>query len=181
MPKFSAYNSLGTTIEESELNVDVKMLVGEKVITSASQQEDFTSLDIDTHGVYVLEMALVNDSGGAIDYYLCVNDDVTATNYYSQSGYDENASTGAVRANTPSIYNLGNNDRGYCHAKIMLVEDYMHAISICNGETGANVVMRHQAVQKVATVTNITKINIRASAANGIGVGSVLRLFKLKK
>jgi len=136
---------------------------------------DINGLDINTHGAYEILFSVKNPTASEAFYYLYVEGDYTATNYYSQYIYAQGTSVTSVRANIPEIIRLSSNNYGSAH--IVLWRDpggYPEWRSDTVRYPGSSVDLVSWAGGKTGTVSNITSIRIASSVANAIGAGSRL-------
>jgi len=152
--------------------------VAEVDVTSAVTSITVTGLDINTHKFYLIIFMVKNPTAGGVWYHLCVEGDTTLTNYYSQYAYWSGTGGGAGRSNDACISSEYAGDEG---GVLILVarspSGYPHAWSFRAQRVGANVSIELYHACKTAAVTNITRIDIVASAAGGIGAGSKLIIY----
>ena len=141
---------------------------------------DFTSLDINTHGCYIILAHLTNPTASNSAYYVYVENDYTATNYYSQYTAGNGTTVGAGRLNSSEIGHLLAGSSGTIVLFIMRDPQGYPRFHSFSNQYGATAVQNvYYAGTKTATVTNITSIRIHAGVAGAIGAGSRLMLFRL--
>lgn len=193
MPTFSSYNALGTTIETGELSdgsvTAVKLADGvasmslvstQTVSGSAVQQVDFSSLDSDTDGKYILYGSINATSGASGRVYIFLNADETITNYYYQGLTANSTTVAGDRQNFPAIGNVAPNDVHYFE---LTFEQIASEHGMWRGtykdkgpsDLGVGVVIG----QTSGTLTNITKISIQTASGTYIDVGSTFSLYKV--
>jgi len=184
MPQYSTYNVLGASIEEDEISsggVSAMRLVATETVSTATDQVDFTGLDIDATGHYILYYKIVNDeasNSSAIN--LCVNDDTTTTNYSSQALSAIGGTAGASSDNNARISQIDAGLENSGKVDICLTsDDYLFALERGSHNHPAATGLVFHLVQSDSTHSNITKINIVSDQSSGIGVGSVLELYKV--
>lgn len=155
-------------------------LVAEDTVSgSAATTVTFTGLDINSDEHYILLYRITNTATGSwISLY--VNNDTTATNYYSQT-VDVNATTfTGSRNNAPYIGNINASDEGVGIVNIFRdVSGYFKFASDVVWHTGASVSNLNFRGSKTATVTNITQLDITASTANALGINSTFKLYRV--
>lgn len=160
--------------------IDFKGLLAEFEVTgSPTTSVNFSGLDINTHKSYRIEVEIVGVSGGGSNIYMFVNGDSTVTNYYMQmTGYN-NTTVSTSRQNHPRIGNIWG--AGVVMQGIVdcsLIGGIFQYRASSNYLTGSTVQGNDTWGNKVATVANITSIQIVSSSANNIGVGSKIRIYR---
>ena len=163
----------------SAKGVDFKGLLAEFEVTgSPTTTINITGLDINAHKSYRIEVEIVGVSGG-VNIYMFINGDNTVANYYMQmTGYN-NTTVSTSRQNQPRIGNIGG--AGVVMQGIVdcsLIGGIFHYRASSNYLTGSTVQGNDIWGNKVATVANITSIQIVSSTANHIGVGSKIRIYR---
>lgn len=155
-------------------------LVEENNISSAVQAYDFTGLDGDTEGTYILEIRVVNDNGGTASYAIRLNQ----ANWAGRRQYHNasNTSVAAGRDTTIYLYSAVANGTTTIiqHFPAMKSGEVRQSIGRGANDAGASMASMTNTfdITTPSTATNITAIGIGANVASGIGVGSVLRLWK---
>jgi hypothetical protein len=145
-------------------------------VTSVTTNGEVT-LDGNTHGGYVLEFYLVEN--GASDYDLFYNNDTTAGNYYRDVLYANSAvtPTRSYAGDAKLILGQGNTTLHQVNGHIGRHPSGMPMTCVQYGsDTNTLVGMVHH--RYYSTITNLTRIDIVASVASGIGVNSRFRLWR---
>ena len=156
--------------------------VSEVNVSSDCTYVDFTGLDGNSVWFYVLHGTMKNPTGSAEEYYLYVNGDTTDTNYYLQylDVYGTTVSANLVNsppmayapsgASTLSVVHITKSPTGY-------FQYVAH-----EGRHQSNVFLNLRAgIKANATISNITSLRVQAQQSNGIGAGSKLILFKVRR
>ncbi len=161
-------------------------VVADTLIGANVAQVDFASLTGDAETAYKLVLMLVNRSGGTLDYELRFNDD-TGANYAWQ--HMEAESTTIIAATASPVDSIILSDVGTSAGE----QPHIFEITIMPEDTTAANQRRTCLFQSynsgdqevvngggrwLGSGAEITKINILASAANGIGIDSRLLLLK---
>ena len=168
----------GTGADPTEIPDPGWRVLAEVTPTVAVDYVDFTGLDINTDKFFLLLLTIKNPLAVSCDYYLFVEGDTVAANYYFQWVQADGATLAAGRANSAAICGIGvAGERVLGWAWITRDPDgYAKARGNECRETGLNVQFVDIAWSKVATVTNITSLRVAAAVAGGIGIGSKLVL-----
>ena len=156
-------------------------IVADITVSADCDYVDFTGLDGDSAGAYILYMTIVNPTAAneAIDCY--ANGDYTAADYYSQLLSAYNTTVAASRYNDPRISTVDTSERAFIKVTAMRgASNYFRFISEANRYTGSAQQLSLFDGSSTGTITNITSLRI-AAATGGIGVGSRLILTKVKK
>lgn len=156
-------------------------LVEERIITTASQTEDFTGLDGDADGCYILEGRLVNDAGSGSNYSPRMNGSATAQNRQILSV--ESTSVGGGADTSGTFCGASSGAVTTFRAEIPVTKTGYQRNMLCNAahlSSGSLAIfLSYLTITTPSNATNITSIGIGASVADGIGVGSVIRLWKV--
>jgi len=140
---------------------------------------DFTGLDINADGIYVLYSTVGNPLTVGCIYYCFVEGDYTLTNYYNQYIYAYGTSLSANRINNPAIfYNFAGEGISVITYILRDLDGYFRFISFIPRRSGGAIEQLIRMGCKTATVTNITSIRIQASQSGGIKAGSRFTLCK---
>lgn len=153
-------------------------LVETITLGAAGTTFDFTGLDINSDGQYLLKLSLENNTavGGGIKIY--TNNDTTDTNYYGQRLMGTETTVATSNFNSSPI--------GQIDASAILSEDIdiIRTISgyfVAKGFyfSGGTTTMRFgfRGVKKTATVANITQLTLVSLVE--LKIGSKVSLFKL--
>ena len=139
---------------------------------------------IDKDSEYLLVSDISNPAGATAGqaHNLFVNDNTTSSNYNSQLIGASGSNAVAFRENSAIFQLSRNGERGitYSHIKLSNIGAYTSQnYGIDRAET-SNIQIRNYFTSSTAeNITSITKLNIVASATNGIGAGSRFTLYKL--
>lgn len=155
-------------------------LVYETEVTGAAVTSiDVTGLDINTDKGYVLKIDGLNSNAGASDYYLYANNDTTQTNYTTQDLDASATSVSGARAST-NIFAEAISASANFYSKIDITNGFSvfsyEADTIRSKGTGLSI--QNRIVSKNATTTNITQLTITASVADGLGIGTTVRIYR---
>lgn len=149
------------------------------VAGAAVQQVDITGLDLDTDKYYLIVVKIDNTTVAERSYTLYANADTTAGNYYDQY---LNAIAGAVTAARANDGLMGACDANTCGFFIIHMlrdqDNYPRAFIFSNSFAAASVRFQNSAWIHNDT-TNVTQINLKGSAADSIGIGSRITIFKM--
>lgn len=179
--------SEGTNTDTEVKNaVDVSSNVMEKVsevnVSSDCTYVDFTGLDGDDEQPYLIYCNIKNPTTGAVGYNLFVNGDTIETNYYYQQILIDGTNSSPARGNHARILSVPASQAGFAEATILKdVNGYYRAISSQSRDVGSNVKLMLGTVCKTGTITNITSLRLSATATGGIGAGSRITLFKVRR
>lgn len=159
--------------------------LGEVVVTSATTDIDFTGLDLETDGRYMLVASHVPNAAGAQTVRLYYNGDTTTANYYrafmGSDGANPAYGGGGVEA---EIYASGDTSTPYhALAEVILSKaagHRAHAISRVARytSTGSFGVLNYSHV-RFSSTDNVTSLKLRNSVTNGFGVGTRVALYRL--
>jgi len=156
-------------------------IISEITISSNCDYVDFTGLDSDIDGGYILESAIVNNSGATCYYSLYVNGDTTAGNYSYQRLYADGTTIGAGRANASYIAITVAGDYINVFTDIKVINGLFRYISTASEQSTAPGVCGEMLWgRKASTITKITSLRVSASATNGIGAGSKFILKRIR-
>lgn len=148
--------------------------VSGSAITTATTNGTVT-LDGNAHGGYEFEFIIINTSGSTIIPRLYYNNDTTNTNYYFTDTVGGGYANDAILGITGGILS----GQRYTHTgKIYITPE--GAIGIIGWRQKDLTVHESNVVlhKKAGTITNLTRIDITASVASGIGIGSRFRLWR---
>lgn len=173
-----------TTIRGEQLK-DIWEMVEEITIGSAVTTQDFTAtLDGDVDGAYMIEGRIVNDQVSNASINIRINSANWATNrqYNSASGTSVTASRDTATNMALAIANGGYTQfRTFFPCVITGDGRTCYTIETRGNTTSlANITFTHD-ITTPANSVNITSLGVASSIASGIGVGSVLRLWKRRK
>ena len=157
-----------------------RTLVWDKLITGAVTSVTTggeVTLDGNAHGGYVLEFYLVEN--GASDYDLFYNNDQTAGNYYRTIMY-ANSTAGPLKSyagDAKLILGQGSGAFHQINGHIGRHPSGMPMTCVQYG-TDTNTLVGTVQHRYYSTITNLTRIDIVSSIANGIGINSQFRLWR---
>lgn len=145
-------------------------VVSETTLSSAATAIDITGLDIDTDGVYYVQLNIIGASNA--DLICRFNGEVADTGYVRyRPGTTAAADTFAVKITTTNATAL------YGHIqKITDASGNVH-LSFLFG----NMMLAAESMgitKSFAASTNLTQITFTASVANALGIGTTLRILK---
>jgi hypothetical protein len=168
--------------------IQIYRLDAEKVAdittTANATQVDISSLSIGKDSEYLLvsDVAFANNTH---QLNVCVNDNTTLTNYYTQLIVGNGSTAAAVRNNSARIQEGGTNQNsiGYAYIKLSEIGAFT-AQSYSMRDYGGSTSLEAQnwfVSSTAENITSITKLNLLSGAfANTIGSGSRFILYKLK-
>lgn len=157
-------------------------LLSEITTTALATTIQFTGLDINAHKGYRLEICYVASAAATHPVSLYVNALTTATDYYSQYVQADAGTVASGRLNSAQIF------AGITGSRILALVDinivpagYVFANSEEARNVGSALMNLNYKVSLVPTVTNITSLSITAGIADGIGIGTVVRIYRKDK
>lgn len=157
--------------------------LGEVVVTSATTDIDFTGLDLDAHGEYEIRLYDIPNAAGGRSIFLYYNTDYTSSNYSNRYIGNDGAAPFGNGGNSAEIAAHGNASvivGG--RLSIQLSKSAGHRayayshLARHSGSAFGNITYAHQ---WYASTANVTAIKLRCSVANGFGVGTRARLYRL--
>ena len=174
-------NGLGTGSRIQIYRLDAEK-VADITTTANATQVDISDLSIGKDDEYLL-VSDVLDNSVANSFQIMVNDNTTATNYYSQRIQGVGTSASASRVNSARVGYVDSDNQNYlsyAHIKLSEIGAYTSQnYSIQNAGT-STLALRNEFISSTAeNITSITKINM-VGATNGFGAGSRFHLYKLK-
>jgi hypothetical protein len=174
-------NGIGTGSRIQIYRLDAEK-VADITTTANATQVDISDLSIGKDDEYLL-VSDVLDNSVANSFQIMVNDNTTATNYYSQRIQGVGTSASASRVNSARVGYVDSDNQNYlsyAHIKLSEIGAYTSQnYSIQNAGT-STLALRNEFISSTAeNITSITKINM-VGATNGFGAGSRFHLYKLK-
>jgi hypothetical protein len=152
--------------------------VAEVSVTSAVTQITITGLDINADKFYLMLLWLKNPTAAAVTYKLYFEGDLTDANYYTQVLYATGTTVGGSRDNSPNLIYI---NAGYCGIAFVYIFRDVDGVPrfTCDHshEPASSIFQEHKYCAKTAAVANITRLDLVASAAGGIGAGSKLIIY----
>jgi hypothetical protein len=165
--------------------IQIYKLAAEKVaditVGSNTTQVDISSLSIDKDSEYLL-VSDISTGGTGGQYDLFINDNTTATTYYSQGIFGIASSASAQRFNSARYASTPANRTTVVHTHIKLsnIGAYTaQSYEIRESGTSTVGILNYFLSSTSEAITSITKLNIKAEATNGILAGSRFTLYKL--
>ena len=161
------------TLEVELVNFPVLKKVAEVTLEAAATSITIDNLDINAHKFYEIILSLKNAIASGVSISMYINNDQVATNYYEQilrvidttinSALYNDANVAYVHANISSfnVIDLIRDIDGYPRA----------VVRTCRAPPSEmNLILKSYA--KADTVTNITRLDFVASAADSLDTGS---------
>ena len=159
------------------------LLASATVTGVATTQIDFTGLDINTHKSYRVELNLLNSAASNVLYYGYVNGDTNSANY--KQIYHRVSSTGGVLANSlfdPRLNHITLSGRAVAiNAFIQLDLEGRVQIRAEHSEVKSDSTINYSLTKNITfnvVQTNLTAFSIVSSLADGIGIGSTVRIYR---
>jgi hypothetical protein len=173
-------NAIGTGSRIQIYRLDAEK-VADITTTANATQVDISSLSIGKDSEYLL----VSDfNSGNTNVGLYVNDNTTATNYYTQTIIGDGSSASAVRNNDSFIAFVSNELRAlsYVHIKLSEIGAYTaQSYTIRHYGTTSPILQNLFASSTAENITSITKLNVRSvTGSDRILSGTRFILYKLK-
>ncbi len=155
-------------------------LVEERIISTASTTEDFTGLNGDNDGTYMLEGRIVNDTASDSTVYVRLNQSDWGVN--RQCMWADGTSVSAQRDTAAATFSVLANDTTSFIIQFPSVKTgeprHAFAYSHYGSGTGIRIIQYYFHITTPSNTTNITAVGLRSDVTNGIGVNSVIRLWK---
>ena len=149
-------------------------------VTSVTTDGTVT-LDGNTHGGYLFYFFIKMATTASYNMNFSVNNDKTAANYTRQHDFNNGATPLASGATDAIIdgtsWTAGNSIQGFGH--ILISPDGDVIFQWKHYRKSGTLYRFDGAISKIATVTNITRIDIDASTGNNIDVNSRFRLWRM--
>jgi len=156
-------------------------VITDLTVETNSDYVEWTNLDINLHGVYIIFVTIKNPQTGTMNLNILFNNDTKLSNYYSQLLYGSRTSVGASRENSPRIATL---PAGYTVSGFILVildvDGYGRALGLWNYYSVSSLGIHIYAVARAVADTNITSIRLQSSSSGGLGSGSRFILCEVK-
>jgi hypothetical protein len=168
-------------VSYAKLATDAKpalRFVASTTLAAPATQIDFTSLDMNTDGRYVIISEIV--AGAQLNGSLFVNGDNTATHYDTEFLLMDGATLTGGRTYDANLFNVTAANTGFHRIEIYKVNGYIFAD--CTGiyGSGATISKKISSMHKVdAAPANVTQLSLVASGANAFGTGTFIRLYKV--
>ena len=159
------------------------MLIYQNELTTAVTDLDITGLSGRAHGGYVIELIPHNPTASFCIYRLFVEGNNTTTNYHTQFLFGTGTSATAGRAIAADVCAAGITSA--CKATISLslavypTNQYWPVATVEEMRWNANVEHVTRSWAKAdSPVSDITTIRISSNVANGLGVGTQVRIWR---
>lgn len=153
--------------------------VGEAVVAgSAATNLTISGLDLSADGLYEIEIVGDNALGSSITPTLTINGDTTATNYYRTRVYQDSTTVNGVRANNSDTIGLAAGEAFIF--KVTAHLDFDTRPNLRVDGTAGTTTGRDQILGWIyhTTATNLTSLTLTSSTANGLSVGTRIRVWK---
>lgn len=168
-----------SSIPPAKLSFGTWEKIAEVNITVACDHVDFTGLDINTDGFYMLFVTINPIVQGLI--YIYVEGDYVNANYYTQYFYAQATGHAGARSNYPYFASLLAGQP--FSSMVMINRDALGYFRFSTQESeriGSQVLFYNFVGCKTATLANITSLRIAAGAAGEIGAGSRFILCRVR-
>jgi len=155
-------------------------LIETKTLTVAGATFDFTGLSGQKR--YMIVGEVENDTANQAFISMYLNNDTTATNYYSQVLIANAAGISSIRNNNAAIGIMGAAAISPAFFSCMIqknIDNYVQYATISNMFQGATLQNRQFMVSKTGTIAEITQITI--SAAENMKIGSKVSLYEVSE
>jgi len=164
-------------VSQAKINfVPTVLLQKITVADAATDTIDFTDLDINTDGQYLLMLEI--EAATTTSLYCYINDDTTNTNYYTQQQTSSASTVSASQVNFPYLGETTASKPGRVEAYITIGMGYPVVSWKTARNTSAAPIFQNGVVGKTASVENITQLTIKGGSAC-FPVGAVARLYKM--
>jgi len=184
--KLSWFQASGPDPIGTGSRIQIYRLAAEKVadivVSSNTTQVDITGLDIQKDSEYLLVSYWNNVTSTSPAAGLYVNNNTTATNYYTQRIEANGSTASATRYN--AIWTLtpggGTDTVAYTHIKLSNIGSYTNqSYNIFGPGSTTPGIVNHFGSSIAENITSITQLNIISNVSNSIGTGSRFELYKL--
>ena len=156
-------------------------LVADVTVATATTQVDFSGLNFGKDDDLLLVSGVVNAIASDVALNLYVNNNTTATNYYTQVLTSDATSVTSVRVNVMRSLNLTPSDTSIAYHKIKLTNNgYCVFQTDATRRIPSSPLSTNYFATTTFTLTSITQLTVLANTTNAIGVGSRFQLYRLK-
>lgn len=157
-------------------------LLAELTTTALATSVQFTGLDIKAHKGYRIEIEYLNGTATAHLISMYVNGLTTATDYYCQQLIAEGTTVAAGNVNDGGIAGVGASERALAGVDLALLPgDIAYADSSITRDSGASLKRHWYSWIRTAAVANITSLTFTAGVADGIGIGTTIKIYRKDK
>jgi hypothetical protein len=176
------YQSKSTANGDYEESVINNTPISSRVIWETELTSDTQSVEIPSGSLggyeYDLEIFVVNGSTSETFVSLYVQDDETDSNYSNAYYYLYNTNTGAGHSNDAQIFRVPADMEGYAFVELRLVgNNYRYECKNTSCISYSMLGLNKRGVKyKTADTNPLSKITIKADQADGLGVGTIIRL-----
>jgi len=159
----------------------------ERVVTGAAVTDiDIPNLNLERDKLYILILNILNPTLSDENIYLFYNDRFTLTEYASQyhraSGTTSSGAGYAAREANPKITTVNASYSTFAIVWIAKSPDrYIRANSIGQRSHPGTVEMYNVFMGRQILTDNVTKMTLRSSNANGIGINSRVELWRMTR
>lgn len=155
-----------------------RILVEDKKILAATTSVAFYGLEGGIGDFYFLE--LIKDGSVQSSWNLFANGNTTATNYFAQYIFSDSTSTSSARINTPTVIFSAVGKCSTASVSCSVIPTGHFAFTSYNARhlNGNAPQLQNYAGGSDFTIDRLQSLTLTADAANGIGPGSRIRLFR---
>jgi hypothetical protein len=160
-----------------------EQIASEIVSGAAVTSIQFTGLDLDTDGHYLIRLFFTNATGSDSAVYLEVNGDTTLTNYYNQALQAAAAGASAARINSPQVGFMKGAAGKECIMDLHLykkasINPYCNVVGTYTDGGASTIILLNKSWVHNNT-TNVTSIELVGSVASSIAIGSHVTVYKV--
>lgn len=165
---------------EEFLKASTRLLIADTAIAATVQNVELAGLT--AYEAFELEVALNYNYAATENVFLYINGDYTKTNYYSQFQQATSTTVNGARENTPAIGASTSNARSLIVVRLGNTKSdattYACPYMVSRAAYGApsGIIVQNRAIA-YPTVGQIASLRFGTDRANGIGIGSRLRLW----
>lgn len=143
---------------------------------------DLSSTPIQKGELY--EMSITLDTNSSLYASIYANNDQTATNYYTQALYANDATVGGFRSNYSKFIEASSGQTSVGKQYLRLTNDgYFISLSnvMTNTDVGSSSILEKWYTTSTNTFSSITQLDIVSNAASGLGIGTRIQIYKVAK
>jgi len=182
MSYYTTIGPLGTDVSSEELTFGtLEKVVDTEVTGAAVTTITVTGLDLDSAKAYLILFKTKNPTATDGHIQLFINNDTTATNYYTQDLTAYGASLAVVRSNAPYLYtsHAGQSIIGY--SVMMRPPDGQPRVTSFTGKRGGASLELTLRIIHYTIAGNVTRLDFTHTVAGGLDVGTRLIIFKVSR